>query len=82
MIRPVVPGLGPDDTIRRSMVRISAHLALTRGRHLVLVADSACAGWRLWVDSWLCQGFLVRFLKARQHSRQNQRVSPLVSGPR
>ena len=27
MIRPVVPGLGPDDTIRRSMVRISAHLA-------------------------------------------------------
>jgi hypothetical protein len=32
MIRPVVPGLGPDDEIRRSMVRISAHLALTRER--------------------------------------------------
>jgi len=45
MIRPVVPGLGPDDKIGRSMVRISAHLALARGRrHLVLVAGSACAG--------------------------------------
>lgn len=39
MIRPVVPGLGPDDKIRRSMVRTSAHLALTRG--------ASCLGSRL-----------------------------------
>jgi len=30
----------------------------------------------------LSGGLIYRFRKTRQHSRQNQRFSPLVSGPR